>query len=119
MKLGARGERLAERSLKETGYRILARNYKGPTGEVDLVAEDGDTVVFVEIKTRSSSAKAYPERNVNAEKQRRLTRTARMFLSAKKMQNRPARFDVVAITLRYDAEPEIEHFINAFPPRYG
>ncbi len=116
MKLGARGERAAARFLKRLGYRILIRNYVCPAGEIDIVALDGDTIVFVEVKTRKSTSAAFPEANVTYQKQKQLTRTAKMFLTIKSLQHRPCRFDVVAVVMNDREKPVIEHFIDAFAP---
>ncbi len=119
MKLGARGERVAAGALKRAGYRILARNYTCPAGEIDLIAADADTIVFVEVKTRSSTAVAFPEASVTRAKRKQLTRVARYFLQAKSAQDRPSRFDVVAVVMPDGGKPETEHFVNAFEPVYG
>ena len=119
MSLGSRGEKLAARTLKREGFRIVERNYTCPAGEIDLIALDGDTLVFVEVKTRSASDAAFPEENVGYHKQRQLTRVARMYVNAKSAQDYPLRFDVVAIELPNRGKPTVEHFINAFEPVFG
>ncbi len=96
MKLGARGERIAARTLKRGGYRILARNFTCPAGELDLIALDDDTVVFVEVKTRTCAVAADPEANITHHKKRQLTRTAKYYLAMTGAVDRPCRFDVVA-----------------------
>ncbi len=78
--LGDRGERAAARFLKRQGYKIVARGYSNAYGELDVVAVDGRTVVFVEVKTRVSTAGGHPAEAVTAEKQRRLRRAALGFL---------------------------------------
>ena len=112
--LGQRGERLAARHLKRLGYQILGRGVCLPSGELDLVALDGKTVVFVEVKTRESSLHGHPADAVTPAKQRRLTRLAVTFLKRYRLHNHPARFDVVAITWPQGERPQIEHFKNAF-----
>jgi putative endonuclease len=119
VKLGASGERAAARVLRRAGYRILARNYTCPAGEIDLIAADADTIVFVEVKTRTSTAINYPEASVTWAKRKQLTRVARYFLQAKSAQDRPSRFDVVAVVMPDGGKPEAEHFVNAFEPLYG
>ncbi len=116
---GARGERIAARTLKRAGHRIVTRNYQCPAGEIDLITVDGETVVFVEVKTRSSSEAAYPEASVNLRKQRQLLRVAKMYLAAKAAQDRPCRFDVVSVVLNERGKPSVEHFVNAFEPGFG
>jgi putative endonuclease len=114
--LGQRGEAEAARYLRRLGYKIVAQGSRSQLGEVDLVAVDGRTVVFVEVKTRESLAGGHPAEAVNAEKQRRLTRLALAYLKRHDLLENPARFDVVAITWPADARrPTIEHFASAFP----
>ncbi|MFG0332522.1 MAG: YraN family protein [Maioricimonas sp. JB049] len=113
--LGDRGERAAVRFLRRQGYRIVARQSRSRIGELDIIAMDGPTIVFVEVKTRSSHAAGHPSEAVTATKQRQLTRAALQWLRARRLLERPARFDVVAITWRPGSAPEIEHIRNAFP----
>src|SRR5579871_6075111 len=96
--LGRRGEDAAARFLKRQGYKILARSSRLATGELDLVALDGRTIVFVEVKTRTSADVGHPAEAVDATKQRKLTRLAVTFLKRHQLLEFPARFDVVAIT---------------------
>lgn len=119
MSLGERGERLAARYLKRLGYRIIGRRQQTKYGEIDLVAADGRTLVFVEVKTRQSHDKGHPAEAVDARKQAQLTRLALAYLKRKGLLNHPARFDVVAITWPDEGEPVVEHFRNAFEARGG
>jgi len=113
--LGARGEEAAARHLRRLGYRIVARANRLKAGELDLVAVDGETVVFVEVKTRESAGMGQPWEAVDAAKQRRLTRAAVTFLKCHGLLESPARFDVVAVTWpNGQRRPTIEHFQNAF-----
>jgi putative endonuclease len=113
--LGQRGEHLAARFLKRLGYRILARGDRSSSGELDLVAVDGRTIVFVEVKTRQSQEAGHPAEAVDAAKQRRLTRLALAYLKHHGLLEHSARFDVVAVTWPDDQRrPTIEHFPNAF-----
>jgi putative endonuclease len=114
--LGKRGEAAAAKFLANLGYRIAARNYRCPVGEVDLIALDGNTVVFVEVKSRTSAEAADPEITVHREKRRRVTRAAKYFLSRKPALDPPCRFDVVAVVLPETGPAEVEHFIDAFSP---
>ena len=116
MNLGSKGERLAARFLKRLGYRIVARNYRCPAGEIDIVAEDDDTLVFTEVKSRRSDVAADPEVNVDHRKREQLVRVARYYLLQKSAHDRPARFDVVAVVVPQRGKPAIEHFIDAFSP---
>ena len=114
MTLGNDGERLAARFLRHAGFTIVARNYTCPAGEIDIIALDRDTIVFVEVKTRRSDESAYPEANITASKRRQLTRVARYYLHAKAADDRPARFDVVSVVMGTLDKPDIKHFIDAF-----
>jgi putative endonuclease len=99
--LGHRGERVAERHLRRQGYRILARNFRAAGAEIDLVAMDGETLVFVEVKTRLSTETGMPEEAVNPHKQRHIRRAAEIYALGHRAHERAIRFDVVAI--RQDA----------------
>jgi putative endonuclease len=113
--LGQRGERAAARFLRQHGFKIIARGQRDRVGEMDLVAVEGATVVFVEVKTRSSLQGGYPEEAVDREKQRRLTRLALGFLKRHDLLECSARFDVVAVTWpESGSRPTIEHFRGAF-----
>ena len=116
LSLGARGEREAARFLRRLGYKIVARSQRSRLGEIDLVAVDGRTVVFVEVKTRRSHDAGHPTEAIDADKQRRLTRAALAYLKRHGLLECSARFDVVAITWP-DAggKPTVEHLLNAFP----
>lgn len=110
--LGKRGERAAERSLRRSGLRIILRNYRASRGEIDLIAREGDTLVFVEVKTRR---RGDPAEAVDAEKRARLIRAARGFILRHDLEETPKRFDVVAVVWSDDeAEPEIRHIRDAF-----
>lgn len=113
--LGQRGEAAAARYLRRRGYRIVARGDRAVLGELDLVAVDGRTLVFVEVKTRESHDAGHPTDAVDADKQRRLSRLALGYLRRHDLLECPARFDVMAVTWPAGARtPRIEHFQNAF-----
>lgn len=113
--LGRQGEDAAARFLKRLGYQILARSDQSKPGELDLVARDGDTIVFVEVKTRRSQEAGHPVEAVGAGKQRRLTRLAVTFLKRHGLLESRARFDVIAVTWpEGQRRPTIEHIANAF-----
>jgi putative endonuclease len=95
--LGAEGERAAEKYLRRHSYAILERNYRSPLGEIDLIALDGGTVVFIEVKTRSGGGHGSPLEAVDARKQRQIARVAQSFLLRHRLQDRAARFDVVGV----------------------
>jgi putative endonuclease len=112
---GARGEHAAERFLIRRGCRIVARQHRNAGGELDLVATDGDSVVFVEVKTRQGEDHGQPVDAITADKQRRLTRAALAFLKERGWLDRRCRFDVVAVVWPEGAaEPQITHYQHAF-----
>jgi putative endonuclease len=112
-RLGRRGERMAARYLRRRGYRIVARNYRAAGGEIDLVAMEGETLVFVEVKLRRSTAAGTPEEAVDARKQERLQRAAAAFAARMRAAAHPLRFDIVAIT-ETSGRSRIELFKDAF-----
>ena len=112
---GSRSERAAARYLKSLGYRIVARNHSTKLGELDLIALDAGTIVFVEVRSTEDGDPLDRARSVDHEKQRRLTRLALAFLKRKRLLDRPARFDVmIAAWPTGQRQPTIEHFKNAF-----
>jgi putative endonuclease len=114
--LGDKGERLAVRHLKKLGYRILARQSRSRIGEIDVVALDGECIVFVEVKTRSTQAAGHPSEAITFAKQQQLTRVALAWLKSRGLLERRARFDVVAITWGDGTNPVVEHYKSAFEP---
>jgi len=116
--LGKKGEELALRFLKKNGYQIIERNYICKMGEMDIIAREKDTLVFIEVKTRTSTAFGLPQLAVNASKQRQMSKVALNFLKEKKLEEAKARFDVVAILLGPQGE-EIELIRDAFDLRWG
>ena len=111
--LAGRGENAAARYLRQIGYKIILRNYRSPLGEIDIIARDGDTLVFVEVKTRAYDDPT-PEEQVNTTKQHQITKAARTYLNRYGSSQPPARFDVVAVVWPADREPAIRHVQNAF-----
>ena len=113
--IGRQGEAMAVRHLVQLRYEILATNYRKPFGEVDIIARDGRTIVFIEVKTRRSMAFGTPLEAVDVRKQRQLSRIAQDFLQSKGWAEAPARFDVIAIILgRNNGTVQVEHIRNAF-----
>jgi len=109
------GERAAARFLRRRGYRIVAQRDRSALGEIDLVAIDGKTVVFVEVKTREGQEAGHPSEAVDNAKRRRLARLGLAYLKRHHLLGYPARFDVVAVTWPHGRRrPTIEHFQNAF-----
>jgi putative endonuclease len=112
--LGLHGEEEAFRHLTKLGYTILARRFRTRLGEIDLVAEDGGTLVFVEVKARRSLSCGPPEESVTPRKQRRLILLAGTFIAARGLHGRDCRFDVVAVDLSRDGLTEVRHLKDAF-----
>lgn len=97
--LGQAGESLAARELERLGYRVAARNWRCPIGEIDLVAERDDLLVFVEVRTRRGDRLGTPQESVTAAKQAKLIETAQTYLLEHAIEDRDWRIDVVAIQL--------------------
>jgi putative endonuclease len=119
---GIRGETYGYWYLRRHGYVFVARNYmpRGAKGEIDLVGYDGDTLAFVEVRTRSvrdDALPALPELSVTTDKQRVVVRTARRFLSERHVGDCPCRFDVLAIDNRRGMPPEVHLHKDAFSPQ--
>ena len=117
LSLGKKGEDLAIAQLRALKYKILERNFKCALGEIDIIARERDTLVFVEVKTRRTRDFGGPAAAVNARKQRQLSRVALTYLNMKKLPQMPARFDVVAVELIPPA-PHIEVLRDAFELLY-
>ncbi len=115
--LGKIGEEVALRFLKKKGYRIIEQNYVCNLGEMDIIAKEMDTLVFIEVKTRTSMAFGPPQLAVTPFKQRQLSKVALNFLKEKKLEDVKAGFDVVAILLPPEKEA-IELIRDAFDLQY-
>jgi len=112
---GTRSERAAAAYLKKLGYRILQRNFRYTFGELDLVALDGECIVFVEVRSTEGTDLNRPALSVDLEKQRRLTKLALYFLQRYKLLGRSARFDILAVSWPADqTEPKMAHYPSAF-----
>ena len=111
---GVSGQALAEEFLQREQYSIIARNFRIRQGEIDIVARDGDTICFVEVKARNSLAAGLPEESVSKSKQQRMNRAALIYLQDQQMLGVKARFDVVAIEFPQGAEPLVRLYKNAF-----
>lgn len=120
---GIRGETYAYWYLRRHGYTLIARNFRSPgiKGEIDMVGYDGRVLAFVEVKTRGvgeeadpSKAQARPEDAVNWEKRRNLTRMAKQFLRARRLESAECRFDVMAIENHAGSCPEVRLHKGAF-----
>jgi putative endonuclease len=115
--LGKLGEDLARERLKDCGYKILTTNYTCPFGEIDVIARDGDVLVFVEIKTRKNKSLGQVKEAVNSRKQRHISKAALAYMKSHNLFESKARFDVVAVGL-LDGKKEIEIIKNAFELAY-
>lgn len=113
LSLGRWGEEEAARFLRRLGMTIVERNLRTPVGEIDIIARQGKTLVFVEVKTRRSDAFGTPQEAVGPTKQRQIIRTALWYMGDGKGRGMQPRFDVVAVR----PEPQgarVEHIVNAF-----
>jgi putative endonuclease len=116
LRRGAHGEKLACRLLRRKGYKILYRNFKGRSGgEIDIVCRDRDTLVFVEVKTRTREDFGRPIAAVDREKQNRISRGGLNWLRMLDDPDILFRFDVVEVIIAEDASPRLELIKNAFP----
>ncbi|HMM21443.1 MAG TPA: YraN family protein [Selenomonadales bacterium] len=114
---GQRGEQAAADYLQAAGYALLARNYRARTGEIDIIAEKGGTVVFVEVKARHSDAYGSPAEAVTYRKQGKILNTALCYLKQTGRTAAPLRFDVIEIYLGAGVNPRVNHIANAFGRR--
>ena len=117
LELGELGEKLALKKLKALGYKKITQNYRCALGEVDLIARDNDTLVFVEIKTRRGKSVGYAKEAVDARKRRQLSKVALAYMKSNDCYGVKARFDVVAVSLTKD-NPRIVVIKNAFDLAY-
>lgn len=112
--LGKRGEDLAAAHLRTRGYRIVGRRERILRGDIDIVALDGRTVVFVEVRSRSDTLHGHPAETVGPTKQRRIAELANAYIRRHRLQDCQVRIDVVAVTFPAAGEPVVEHYENAF-----
>jgi putative endonuclease len=116
LRRGARGEKLACRFLRRNGYKVLYRNFKGRSGgEIDVVCRDNDTLVFVEVKTRTREDFGRPVAAVDRQKQKRISRGGLAWLRMLDNPDILFRFDVVEVIMTDNAKPRLELVRNAFP----
>ena len=114
---GRRGEAAAARHLQALGYTVEARNWSCATGELDLVCRDGDTLVFVEVRTVTTDFLDSPLQSIDAAKQARVGRAAEAYVRKNRSEYEGLRFDVVGVVL--GADTEVEHLENAFTPSWA
>jgi putative endonuclease len=112
--LGRIGEDLACDALRKKGYEIIDRGYRLFRGELDIIARDGRTLVFVEVKTRADESFGRPEEAVTPAKQRQVRRIARGYLLEHPCGEAGCRFDVISVLYRGPDDVRLEHFIDAF-----
>ncbi len=113
---GNYGENLAVKFLKEKGFEIIEQNYRHGHGEIDIVAKENETLVFVEVKLRKSLEYGPPELAINNAKQKQVRKIAERFIYQKghKIEFEEVRIDVIAILAPQNEKPEIRHIENAF-----
>ena len=116
--VGNHGEELAAAFLERGGLRIVERNFRCKGGEIDIVAKDGKTLVFIEVKSRKTLTYGVPQLAVTPFKQRQISKAALTWLAKNHRHDSPARFDVIAILLNGDYQHQIEHIKNAFDLAY-
>ena len=117
-KFGEKSESIAVSYLKKKGYKIVEQNYRTKLGEIDIIAKEKGTIVFVEVKSRKSKNFGNPKWAVTPQKQRKISMVALQYLKTTRQSNVKARFDVVSIIFSYD-NPVIEVIKNAFELAYG
>lgn len=108
-RLGTRGEDMAAAHLEVLGYTIVERNVRTRYGEMDIVARDGETMVFVEVRTRRSASFGTPEESITPRKRQRLAQLALAYVQERELGEQAWRIDVVAIALG-GTEPEVRHY---------
>jgi len=114
--LGKRGEAAAREYLQRHGVRILAANFACAAGEIDLIGQERDVLVFIEVKTRTSEAFGPPQLAVHHRKQQQVVRAAQWFLAERRLPEVPCRFDVLGVVFPRDEAPPRIHWVrDAFP----
>jgi putative endonuclease len=113
---GQRGEEVAMAYLQEQGYRIQQQNYRARRGEIDIIAWDGPTLVFIEVKTNGQGAFGAPQARVDSQKQKKIVYTAMTYIQQQALQGVALRFDVIAVVLGRNGIPEVTHIPAAFSP---
>ena len=113
--VGNKGESLAENYIKRKGYKIIQRNYRCRLGEIDIIAKDDDTIVFIEVRTKQNENFGSPQDSVTSTKISKISKTALRFIQEKNLSGFSYRFDFIAITFS-QGKPNIEHIENAFMP---
>jgi putative endonuclease len=112
--LGRLGEEIALGYFRGKGYRIVERGFRLFRGEIDIIAYDGPTLVFIEVKTRATTEFGLPEDAVTPAKQRQIQKIARGFLVERSLGEPDCRFDVLAILVPAEGDPAVTHYESAF-----
>ncbi len=112
--LGKKGEEIAEKLLISKGYEIIKKNFTFGKGEIDIIARDGEYIVFVEVKSRRNYLYGEPEYSITKSKQRQLKKIAEAYFYVNGIQEQLCRFDVITIVGENENELKINHIINAF-----
>ena len=113
---GQQGEQIAVTYLQRQGYRIQQQNYRSRYGEIDIIAWDGSTLVFVEVKTKTTTTFGLPQEMVDHRKQRTLTRVAVAYVQQQRLQQMAVRFDVVGVIIQPHGTCDVTHIQAAFSP---
>lgn len=114
IRTGRVGEMAATRFIEKKGYTVLEKNYRKKFGEIDIIARKDDYLVFIEVKTRTGTSHGSPFEAITYRKQKQISRVAQCYLQEKQLHDTAARFDVVAVKMTKNREPEIELIVNAF-----
>lgn len=112
--LGQKGEKQAAKYLKKKGYKLVTANYRCQYGEIDLIARDADILIFIEVKTRTSTDFGDPAAAVDYRKQQQISKVAHHYLVTHHNDDVDARFDVISVLSPNGKKTEIEHITNAF-----
>ncbi len=112
--IGQKGESAAAEYLKKLGWKVLERNYRTSRGEIDLIAKDGDVLIFVEVKNYSCRSFYLPSFSIDKNKRQCIIKAARTYLFKKNIRNMNCRFDAVTIYRNFQGHKKIEHYRNAF-----
>jgi len=113
-KLGKLGEKITQKYLQKEKFRIVEKGYCLYRGEIDLIAYDGETLVFIEVKTRGPGALGLPEESVNIRKQRQIRKIAEGYLALNSIDEVECRFDVVSLIFDEKRDYSLSHFKDAF-----
>ncbi|MFW6134934.1 MAG: YraN family protein [Elusimicrobiota bacterium] len=112
--LGRKGEDIAVKYLKKKKYKILTQGFRFLRGEIDIIAYDRDTLVFIEVKTRRNKEYGLPEESVTPKKQNQIKKIALGFLMKYNLENTDCRFDVISLLLDKEKKPSLRHIKDAF-----